>query len=992
VRAEDVAPLEAPALRARIAARLASLGERARDDLVDLGALIAAAYPGLALDLDAHPEDLPAIGRGRSIRYARDLRTYRRLAASAVGGLDDRARVQQGLRRLARREKLRIAVRELLSFPGHDVDVTARELSDLAEVCCEVALAEAQSWAEARFGKPVTAGGEACGFVVVGMGKLGGRELNAGSDIDLMIFYETDDGSVVPPVPGQASHTLHEHFTRVAQRFVATIDDATEDGIAWRVDLRLRPEGTRGPLVNALAAAERYYETWGRSWERAALVRARPIAGDIAFGGRLLDALSPFVWRRPVEPRVIDDMAAMLARARAEAGAGVDEDLKIGSGGIREVEFFVQGLQLVWGGRDPRLRGTNTIEALRRLRGRGFVTEREERELSDAYVFLRRLEHRVQFATGQQTHRLPVSTDMRERIARSLGYAGPEALDVELAAVRAGVSARFASLAPAAVAPEDAALEALWVALDSRDETVVAEAAAARFGASAGADLPRHLLALARRPDSPLGEATRDGDVVFAGRLVKALADAADPEQAARLLAAFFARLPTPGAYVRALAENPQLVRALCSLLGASAFLGDSIAGHPDMLDRILFARGVPTPALIQSQVDDELAALSEEERRDVDAFVGAIRRAKRHVTFEIGLADLAGELGPLDVSHALTALADATLRHVVRFAIAELAERRGEPAVAGAASGVGLAIIALGTFGGREMGYGSDLDIFFVYDAAVEEAPERSARIAQRVVRLMETSHDEGPGYSLDTRLRPSGNQGLLVVPLEGFSRYQEERAESWERQALVKARACAGDLALGQRVVAVAAQAAFTRDAPDPARLHHLRMRMESEIGHERLDRSPARYDLKVGRGGLVDIEFATQWLQMRYGADTRVRTAETEVALTALESCGYLDSSSAETLRDGWRFLRRLEQRLRISHGKSVSLLEEGAPGLLTLARRMGMSDGPRSRADQALLERYTSVTREVRAVYSRILGLDGNRGERPSTSDLSPATKR
>ncbi len=988
MRAEDVAPGEADAARARIAGLVAVTGERPRDEIVELGALVACSYPGLARELEAHPEDLVVLARARALRYARDLRSYRRLAAVAVSRVDDRARVQQGLRRLVAREKLRIAARELLAFPGHDVDVTARELSDLAEACCEVALAEALAWAEARFGRPVTATGEPCAFVVVGMGKLGGRELNAGSDIDLLLFYETDDGWVVPPGGASArAHTLHEHFTRVSQRFVATLDDSTDDGVAFRVDLRLRPEGTRGPLVNALAAAERYYETWGRSWERAALVRARPIAGDLAFGGRLLEALSPFVWRRPVEPRVVDDMAAMLGRSRAEAGPRASDDLKIGVGGIREVEFFVQGLQLVWGGREPRLRSPNTIAALRRLRSRGFVTEREERELIEAYFFLRRLEHRVQFATAQQTHTLPRSDELRERIARSLGYAGFRTLEGELTAVRARVAARFASLAPSgATLPEAASLEPLWVALDARDEAAVAEAAGERFGAAAAGDLPRHLLALSRRPDGPLGEATRDGDAVFAARLVKALADAADPEQAARLLAAFFARLATPGVYVRALADNPHLVRALCSLLGASAFLGESIVGHPDMLDRILFARGVPTPALVRAQMDEEIDSLSDDERLDVDAFVGAVRRGKRHATFEIGLADLAGELGPLDVAHALTAVADTALRQVARFATAE--QLRTRPG----ASRVDLVIIALGTFGGQEMGYGSDLDVFFVYESGADDAAERAARTAQRIMRLMETSHDEGPGYSLDTRLRPSGHQGLLVVSLEGFSRYQEERAESWERQALVKARVCAGDADLGDRVLAVARRAAFERGAPDPARMHHLRTRMEREIGHERLDRSPARYDLKVGRGGLVDIEFATQWLEMRYGLDRRVQIAETEGALMALEAHGYLDSAAAETLRDGWRFLRRLEQRLRISHGVSVSLLEEGAPGLGTLARRMGMSDGPRLRADQALLERYTTVTREVRAVYARILAPDTGREPPLHSSELASPPKQ
>ena len=385
MRAEDVSPREALAARARIAPLVASSGDRVRAELVELGALLVCSYPAFGPLIDAHPEDLLALARGT--RQARDLRAYRRLAASAVGDLSDGARVRRGLRRWTSREKLRIAARELLAHPGHDVDVTSRELADLADVCCEIALAEAQAWAETRFGTPIASNGASCAFSVIGMGKLGGRELNAGSDIDLMLFYETDDGFVVPPSPSIGAHTLHEHFTRVAQRLVATLDEATDDGVVWRVDLRLRPEGTRGPLVNALAATERYYETWGRTWERAALVRARPVAGDPAFGERLLGALAPFVWRRAVNPSVVDEMGAMLSRARAEAGVGVDDDLKIGHGGIREVEFFTQSLQLVWGGREPRVRGANTVEALRRLRARGFVTEREERELSDAYFF-----------------------------------------------------------------------------------------------------------------------------------------------------------------------------------------------------------------------------------------------------------------------------------------------------------------------------------------------------------------------------------------------------------------------------------------------------------------------------------------------------------------------------------------------------------------------------------------------------------------------------
>jgi glutamate-ammonia-ligase adenylyltransferase len=959
-----------------VAVSLARAGERPRDDLVELGALLACAYPALAQTLAAHPEDLVLC---RTAAHARDGRAYRRLASIACGELDDPVRVRRGLRRFAVREKLRVAARELLAFPGQDVDVTARELTELAEVCCEVALGEALAWAETRFGAPRTADGAPCGFVVVGAGKLGGRELNAGSDIDLILFYETDDGSVLPAAGTSAppAHTLHEHFARVAQRMVATLDEATGEGIAWRVDLRLRPEGVRGPLAVSLAAAERYYETWGRTWERAALVRARPVAGDLAFGARLMEALSPFVWRQSVDPRVVGEMASMLGQARAQAGGEAAADLKIGRGGIREVEFFAQGLQLVWGGREPGVRATNTIDALRRLRGRGLVSEREERELSDAYLFLRRLEHRVQFATGLQTHALPTEPDLLGRIARSLGYEDASALLAELAAVRDRVHARFESLGPGTAPPADPPLQRIWAALDAHDEPAPADLAV-RFGAAATTDLPRHLLALARRPDFPLGAATRDRHPSFAGRLLDALADAADPEQAVRLLSAFFGRLETPGTYVRALVDEPRLVRAICSLTGASAFLGEAVIAHPDLVDQILYTRAPPTPAWAAAQVALEVEALSAADATDVDEFVGAQRRAKRRVTFAVGLADLAGELSTWEVGRVLSALADATLDHACAFALRERAP-------SASTERPGLALVAMGKLGGREIGYGSDLDLFFVYDGGGdrddEGSQERFARVAQRVLQLVGTPHGEGPGYELDTRLRPSGNQGLLVASLAGFARYSRERAADWERQALVRARACAGDRALGAEVARVAEEVAYGRGAPDPGAVDHLRGRMEREIGHERLDRSPARYDLKVGRGGLVDVEFATQWLQMRHGSDERVRTTETGPAITALETCGYLDGASAETLRGGWTFLRKLEQRLRVAHGASVSLLEEGAPGLLTLARSMGVRDGPRARADTALLDLYVSVTRDVRAAYLRLLGLtDGGAAHR------------
>ncbi len=970
--AQLIAPDEALGARARAEADL----ELAADSrAVDLAVLVSAAYPALGASLAGHTADVLTVAR--SGLRPRDTRAFLRLALSSVGDLSRGDAVRAELRRFAFREKLRVAARELLHDPSADVDVTSRELADLADACIEIALREATVESERRYGVPIVAGTSArCALTVLGMGKLGGRELNAGSDVDLLVLYETDDGHVEKD-GAPVEMTLHEYFTRLAQRTIANIEEATEDGVVWRVDMRLRPEGSRGPLVNSLAAAERYYETWGRTWERAALLRARPCAGDIVFGRRALDAIAPFVWRRVVNPRLADEMISLVARARAEAGGQAARDLKIGVGGIREAEFFTQSLQLIWGGREPKLRTTGTLDALRRLRAAGLVTDREASEVGDAYLFLRRLEHRVQFATGLQTHAVPEDPELVARIARSLGFASAEALLAALEGVRGRVRACLAGITTHEGDNEAAraATERLLSAVEAGDEAAVARELPERFGdlGLRAPDLARHLVALGRRPDAPLGLLSRElhPDLPFA--LLDALADAADPEQAARLTAAFFQRFITPGVYVRALAEDRRALLRLTGLFGASAFLGEAAVAHPELVDNMMFGSGRPDEAGARRAVAEEIATLPAD--ADADELVGALRRAKRRVTMEVGLADLAGELDTRGATFVLSALADAFLEEATRFAMAERGLHEG------------LAVIGMGKLGGRELGYGSDLDLFFVYDPSAfqgdpDAAEERFVRTAQRVLRLASAPHGEGPGYELDTRLRPSGNQGLLVVSIEAFARYHEPssgpsaNAEDWERQALLKARAVAGDAKLGRAVVAIAERAAYERGAPPAERIHHLRMRMERELSGERTHGGRARYDVKLGRGGVVDVEFAVQWLQMKHGRDPRVRSADTETALGALEACGYLDAQTAASLREGYRALRQIEQRLRVHHGTSATLLEEGAPGLDLLARRLGLRDSPRATAAQALLARHVAMAREVRAAYLRVISPSGS----------------
>lgn len=903
---------------------------------LDLAATLSSAYPAMAPLLEARPGELRAVAQSLKSQKKRDARAYRALAP-AIDDVD----FQGKLRRFAFREKIRIAARELLPDATADVDVTARELSDLADTCIESALREATSWAHARFGAP-----EKNSVVVIGMGKLGGRELNAGSDVDLLIAYDNDESHA-------RDVTAHELYTRIAQRMTATLDEATADGVVWRVDLRLRPEGSRGPLVNSHAAMERYYESWGRTWERAALVRARPVAGDLDLGARVLETLVPFVWRREVNPAIATEMTSLLQRARVEISQDPEIDLKHGRGGIREVEFFVQSLQLIWGGREPAVRASNTIDALQRLRGRGLVTEREARELADAYLVLRRLEHRIQFATQQQTHAIPADDAVLLAIARSLGFSATSELKKDLEKHRRRVAKRFASLSPGSATPPT--LDKLFVALEAADEPAV-QVALESWVASPSPDFARHVLALARRPDDPLGAASRENVPDLAPALVEALTEAADPEQAARLLGAYFSRLTTPSLYAKALARDVRALRRLVGLLGASQFLGASLVAHPELAEAAVFARGVPTIESARRAVAEEIAM---SDREDVESFVGALRRAKRRITMELGVCDLAGEIDFREVSHVLAALADASIEAAVDFALAERSERPK------------LAVVALGKLGAREIGYGSDLDILFVHEEEDGPRAEAAVRVAQRVLRLLDSPHGDGPGYELDTRLRPSGSQGLLVVSLEGFARYQAERAEGWERQALVKARACAGDPDLGARLMAIATAAAYERGAPPADRLHQLRMRMQRELSGERV--AKGRFDPKLGAGGLADIEFATQWLQMKHGLNPSVRTADTEDALARLEHANALDPAIAATFREGYAMFRRLEQRARVHHGSSGSLIEAGAPGLAILARRLGMRDGPWGSASASLLSQYAAMADKIRRAYSSILGV-------------------
>jgi glutamate-ammonia-ligase adenylyltransferase len=898
------------------------------------------------------------------------------LAASfaPIAALPDGPELLRALRKARHRAMVRIALREVLGLA--DVDRTAGELATLASVALDAALRACRRSAEEKHGFAVDEGGAPVPLVALGMGKLGGGELNLGSDVDLIFFYETDDAEVRAGEGARASElSVHELFTRVVRRTSRALADVTEDGFVFRVDLRLRPEGSQGPLANSLASAERYYESFGRPWERAALLRARPVAGDREFGERVLEALRPFVWRRSVDPSIAQEMRAMVERSRREHHAG-DDDVKLGRGGIREAEFFVQTLQLVWGGRHPALRVSSTIEALRRLRTLGYVSHGDADALESAWALLRRVEHRIHMVAGYQTHALPAA---RDELARSLGFASERAFDDALARERKIVAKLFDSLVDEGSRGENRYASLLEHATEgSPDE--LAERVTDVLQVADPDEAVAHVQRLVREPESPFGALGRARRPGFAASLLSEVRLAPDPLLALRFLTDLFLR-GGPG-YDAMLESEPRLARRVVGLFGRSSMLAELLVSHPESLGEVFSGASVPTDAEIVAAHDVLPAELD-----DLEAFVSLLRRIRREQLVRVGLAFVGGELGPRDVQRRLSALASTQVDRAFRFASRETEARFGQAQSA-------MAVVGMGKLGGGELGFTSDLDLVFVYGEDGETSRGRShvehfSRIAQRTLRLLSQLDAEGPGYEIDTRLRPSGSHGLLVVSRAAFERYHATAAEGWERQALVRARVVACDApSFVDEIEVLLDRTAYAGGAPDPTRLVELRARMQRELAGEKLH----RYHPKLGFGGLVDVELATQWLQLRHGDDPRVHRRHTLDALDALTP--HVGSDVTEAWRDGYRFFRGVEQAVALLDASGDGTLAFGGPRAAAVARSLGIRERDGRSASESLRAAWERRAEEVRACFERCVGVVGVDAPWPrrTPSERVPASER
>jgi len=871
---------------------------------------------------------------------------------AALGALDatPSGSLAQGLRIAKRRAALAIALADLTEV--WDVGRVTQALSRLADNALQRATRQALAEAALRGRIVLPADPERPGFVVLGMGKLGAHELNYSSDVDLILLYDP---------------SLHQHddaaqgFARVARELVSLMQERTADGYVFRTDLRLRPDPGSTPLVLSTEAALGYYETMGQNWERAAMIKARPVAGDLRLGEAFLTELRPYVWRRHLDFAAIEDIHAVRRQILAHRAAGsspsragtappqsllLGHDLKLGRGGIREIEFTVQTLQLIWGGRRPQVRVAGTIEGLRALSLGGMLPRRIASELAEAYRFLRRAEHRLQMIDDRQTHALPADPARFEAFAVFLGFDGAAAAAQALLRRLAMVERHYAKLFddPGQAIPGEAQAERLLAS------HATAEPAEREWLSGLGFADPGHAASLVAgwasgRPRALRTERARGLLRPLLPLLLRAFGRQAVPDAALARFDAFLQGLPQGVQIFSLFQRNPELLDRIARVFGSAPALADFLARHPQVLEGLL------EPPEATRRPEAGLHALLRHTRHYEES-LDLLRRAVRERDFLIGVATLDQGLGVDEAAAARTRLADAALRLVLVRAMQEFQGRFGR------IQGGNFAVLGLGKLGAGSMMAGSDLDLILVYDHpadAVSEGGGRSlpglayyGRFASALISAITAPMTEGRLYDLDTRLRPSGNQGPIAVSLDGFARYQRNDAWTWEHLALTRARVVAGPPHFRARV-AVAVQDAL-RAPRDATRTVSDTLALRARIARDLAPQGP--WDVKYLKGGLLELELLVASLQLvhaqRAPSVLRPRLAD---AIEALVQAGALGPEEGVDLARADRLFRAVQGMLRLTveRPRSAEMLAEPAAEALRGAAAMALLPGTRSEID-------------------------------------------
>jgi glutamate-ammonia-ligase adenylyltransferase len=843
---------------------------------------------------------------------------------SCLAGTDALDDLSARLRRFRRSEMVRIAWRDLTG--AADLAATTFDLSALADACLSQALAWLHARQCAEREAPVCGDGTPPGLVVLALGKLGAQELNFSSDVDLIFAYPGGR----PPREEDADDGAEGFFARLCRRLIQVIGQPTGEGLVFRVDLRLRPFGDNGPLVLSFDAMERYYQEQGRDWERYAWIKARTVAGDEPAGAELLKRLNSFVYRRYLDFGAFESLRAMKQMIAQEVTRrGMHQNIKLGRGGIREIEFFGQMFQLIRGGVSPRLQRRPIREVLAALAAEGHIPEPVGRELDQAYVFLRTVEHRLQEAADQQTHELPADPLGRARLAASLGFDSHDAFMAALDRHRECVHGHFQLLlaAPEAERPDphhDHGIGDIW-----HGKADPAEAAALLL--QKGYEPPAEALQIlkdlhedsATRALSPTGRQRLDRLIPL---VVAATGRAGQPLTALRRLADLIRAVERRTSYLALLLEYPAALAHLVKLADASPWIASLLAQHPVLLDELLDPRTLyrpPARAALEAEIRRRLDRAPEE---DLEAQIEALCIFKQTSVLRVAAADVSGRLPLMRVSDYLSDIAETAINAVVDLAWRHLADRHGLPDchLNGVRCERGFGVVAYGKLGGLELGYGSDLDLVFLHAGADGQTrggshPIDNAqffnRLGQRVIHLLTSHTRAGRVYDIDMRLRPSGISGILVQHVEAFRDYQWNHAWTWEHQALIKARPVSGDPLIAARFEAVRAEV-LSRPRPRRqlrAEVAEMRARMRAE----RQRPAAGVFDLKQDPGGIVDIEFLVQYLVLRqaHRVPELVRWTDNVRLIQTLIGSSVLGEVTAHVLKHAYLIYRAAAHQLSL-----------------------------------------------------------------------------
>ena len=796
-----------------------------------------------------------------------------------------------------------------------------------------------------------------CGLIVLGMGKLGAGELNYSSDVDLILLY--DDERVRTSRPDR----LNQTFVRLARNLVRLMSERTADGYVFRTDLRLRPDPASTPLAMSTHAAEVYYESMGQNWERAAMLKARPVAGDREAGEAFLQHLRPFVWRRSLDFETIRDIHSIKRQINAHRGgasiAVAGHNVKLGRGGIREIEFFAQTQQLIWGGRDPNLRERATVPALAALAEAGHIDAAARDEMAEAYRYLRRVEHRLQMVADQQTHSLPPAEGL-PAIANVLGYPDGPTFEREIRRRLETVEGHYAALFEEEE-PLGGPGNLVFTGADDDPETIETLQGMGFREPATVAGMVRGWHHGRVRPTRSVR--ARELLTELMPALLSELAKTPDPDAAIRKFDAFLAGLPAGVQLFSLFHANPSLLSLVAEIMGASRHLADRLSRHPVVLDSVLtdgFFDPPPPKAEIEAELDEAFGLVG-----DLQDALDASRRWANDRKFQIGVQMLRGSLDPLDACRALSDVADIALARLQASVTADFVAQHGS------FPDDGIGIVAFGKLGSRELTVTSDLDLVSVYDAPIDarsDGPRPLAaapyhiRLTQRLITAITSQTGEGKLYEADMRLRPAGNDGPLATHLDYFSAYERDTAWTWEHMALTRARPISGPAHLQERIVALRDE--ILRAERDPLQLLADVAAMRERI--EKANRAPQAWDVKHMRGGLVDVEFLAQYLILRHArSQPEVIAAETPEAFRRLAAAGVLATAAADDLVAAHALWLRTQQILRLTADERFEA--DKAPDALRglIARGAGCTDF----AD--LSERFAHYGRRARALYEEIV---------------------